>query len=242
MNNKLNNHIFLGVTMRNMTRVLIITAICFLGISCTTQEGYQASSSLISDSLEAWECYLEDPEVKVQDVWNIEDGVLICSSKSLGYLYTKRDYDNFVLKLEWRWPPGKEPGKGGVLIRMTGEHRIWPKSLEAQLNVGNAGDFWGLAGYRLSGPAERMQTSDHQEFGKLTNLKKTKALEKPPGQWNTYEIIAKGDTVTLVINGEEVNMATGCDLNPGRICLTLEGSEIHFRNVVVTPVNTEFAS
>ena len=235
MDNELNNHIFLGVTMRNMTRVLIITAICFLSIGCTTQEGHQAGSSLISDSLEAWDCYLQDPDAKAQDVWNVEDGVLICSGKPLGYLYTKRDYDNFVLKLQWRWPPGKKPGSGGVLIRMTGEHRIWPKSLEAQLNTGGAGDFWGLVGYGLSGPAERKRISIHQEFGKLTNLKKTKDLEKPPGQWNTYEIIAKGDTVTLVINGEQVNRAAGCDLNPGRICLTSEGTEIHFRNVVVTP-------
>ncbi len=221
--------------MRNMTRVFIIIAICLLVIGCTTQEGYKANSSLISDSLEAWECYLKDPLAKLQDVWNTEDGVLICSGKPLGYLYTKRDYGNFTLKLQWRWPPGKKPGSGGVLVRMTGEHRIWPKSLEAQLNTGGAGDFWGLAGYQLSGPAERMQSLEHQKFGKLTNLKKVKDLEKPPGQWNTYEIIAKGDTVTLVINGEQVNRATGCDLNPGRICLTSEGSEIHFRNVVVTP-------
>ena len=82
-----------------------------------------------------------------------------------------------------------------------------------------------------------MQTSQHKEFGKLTNLKKTKALEKPPGQWNTYEIIAKGDTVTLIVNGEEVNKAVHCDLAPGRICLTSEGNEIHFRNVEITPID-----
>ena len=219
--------------MKKITRVLTITSICFLGIGCSIQDDPQTSSSLISNGLKAWECYLEDPEAKVQDVWYIEDDVLICSGKPLGYLYTKREYSDFVLKLEWRWPAGKKPGNGGVLIRMTGEHRIWPKSLEAQLNSGNAGDFWGLAGYKLSGPTERMRTIDHEKFGKLTNLKKIKALEKPPGQWNTYEIIAKGTTVTLIINNEIVNKATGCDLNPGRICLTSEGNEIHFRNVVV---------
>jgi hypothetical protein len=223
--------------MRDITRVIIITTICLLGISCTTQNGRQASSLLISDGLEPWEYYLADPEVKVQDVWSIEDGVLICRGKPLGYLYTKTDYGDFVLKLEWRWPPGKKRGNGGVLIRMTGEHKIWPTSLEAQLNAGNAGDFWGLAGYRLSGPVERMRTTDHKEFGKLTNLKKTKTPEKPPGEWNTYEIVSKGSTVTLIINSEEVNRATGCDLNPGKICLTSEGSEIHFRNVAVTAAN-----
>jgi hypothetical protein len=191
----------------------------------------------ISDNLEAWEYFLADPEVELQDVWSIENEVIICKGTPLGYLYTKKDYDDFVLKLDWRWPPGKKPGKGGVLIRMSGQHRIWPRSLEAQLNTGGAGDFWGLDGYGLSGPAERMQTSEHEKFGKLTNLKKTKNLEKPPGEWNTYEIIAEGDTVTLTINGQQVNRATECDLNPGKICLTSEGDEIHFRNVEITPIN-----
>lgn len=224
--------------MREMMRTLVITTIGLLSIGCTTQHGHQASSSVIGENLDGWECYLADQEAKVQDVWRIQDGVLICTGRPLGYLYTKSDYGDFVLRLEWRWPAGKEPGKGGVLIRMTGEHGIWPRSLEAQLNADNAGDFWGLAGYSLSGPAERMQSSDHKEFGRLTNLKKTKALEKPPGEWNTYEILASRDTATLVINGEEVNRATGCDLNPGRICLTSEGSEIHFRNLVITPAKT----
>jgi hypothetical protein len=224
--------------MRDMMRAVVITTIGLLGTGCTTQQGHQASSSLIGQNLDGWECYLADREAKVQDVWHIQDGVLVCTGRPLGYLYTKSDYGDFVLRLEWRWPSGKKPGNGGVLIRMTGEHGIWPKSLEAQLNADNAGDFWGLAGYVLSGPAERMQASDHKEFGRLTNLKKIKALEKPPGEWNTYEIIAVRDTVTLAINGEEVNRATGCDLNPGRICLTSEGSEIHFRNLVVTPAKT----
>ena len=219
--------------MRYVTQLFLLTGICFYVIGCTMG----GCPCQISDGLEAWEYYLADPEVELQDVWHIENEVIVCKGTPLGYLYTKRDYSDFVLKLEWRWPPGKKPGKGGVLIRMSGQHRIWPQSLEAQLNAGSAGDFWGLVGYGLSGPAERMQTSDHKEFGRLTNLKKTKTLEKPPGEWNTYEIIAEGDTVTLVINGQQVNRATNCDLNPGRICLTSEGSEIHFRNVEVIPIN-----
>ena len=74
-----------------------------------------------------------------------------------------------MLKLEWRWPTDKEPGKGGVLIHITGENKIWPKSLEAQLNAGDAGDFWGLDGYELSGPADRTRSFDNEKFGKLTN-------------------------------------------------------------------------
>ena len=43
---------------------------------------------------------------------------MICKGTPLGYLYTQQDYKDFKLRLEWRWPPGKEPGKGGVLLRM----------------------------------------------------------------------------------------------------------------------------
>ena len=223
--------------MRYVAQLLLLIGICFCVIGCMAGQGNRGFPCLMDNDFKAWECYVADPEVQLEDVWSIEDGVLICKGTPLGYLYTKREYGDFVLKLEWRWPPEKKSGNGGVLIRMKGEHRIWPKSLEAQLNTGNAGDFWGLDGYGLSGPAERMRTTEHEKFGKLTNLKKTENLEKPPGEWNTYKIIAEGDTVTLIINGQQVNKATGCDLNPGRICLTSEGDEIHFRNVVVTPIN-----
>lgn len=223
--------------MRYSAYLLLLVGICFCMIGCNAGEVDSGCPCQISDP-EAWDCYLADPNVELEDVWSIDDdGVLICKGTPLGYLYTKREYRDFVLKLDWRWPPGKKPGNGGVLIRMTGRHKIWPKSLEAQLNAGQAGDFWGLDGYALSGQAERMKTSEHKQFGKLTNLKKTENLENPPGGWNSYEIITEGDTVTLIINGRQVNKATGCDLNPGRICLTSEGDEIHFRNVEITPID-----
>lgn len=218
--------------MKHRIAVLLILTVCVCGAGCSTGPGY----SRVTDRLELtdMEFFSADPQAAMQDVWRMEDDVLVCSGNPLGYLYTKGDMDDFKLKLEWRWPEGKEPGKGGVLIRMTGEHKIWPRSLEAQINAGDAGDFWGLAGYGLTGPEERSRSLEHQQFGKLTNVKKIKALEKPAGQWNSYEIVAEGDTVTLIINGEQVNKATGCDLAAGRICLTSEGDEIHFRNMTIT--------
>ena len=118
-------------------------------------------------------------------------------------------------------------------MRKTGPDKIWPKSLEAQINAGQAGDFWGLDGYRLTGPAERSKGLTHPQFGKLANVAKAAAMEKPAGQWNRYEIVARGGVVTLAINGREVNRATGCDVVPGSICLTAEGDEYDFRNVEI---------
>jgi hypothetical protein len=178
-----------------------------------------------------WNAFHEDPAAKTDEVWHIGEDAIVCQGTPLGYLYTEQDFTDFVLRLEWRRPPEKAPGKGGVLIRTTGNHKIWPKSLEAQLNAGGAGDFWGLDGYRLTGPDERTKSLKHPQFGRLTNVEKTVDAEKPPGEWNTYQIIARGDVVTLILNGREVNRATGCDVVPGKICLTSEGDEIHFRNV-----------
>jgi hypothetical protein len=157
--------------------------------------------------------------------------VLTCQGTPKGYLYTAKDYRNFTLTLEWRWLPDKKPGNGGVLIRMTGDHKIWPQSLEAQLNAGQAGDFWGLNGYKLTGPAARLESSEHKQFGKLVHVQKRADLEKPAGEWNRYEILARDGKVTLRINGKEANEATDCDLVAGRICLTAEGDPIQFRNI-----------
>lgn len=185
-----------------------------------------------SGEFPGWKSFHEQAGTRTGEVWRLNaEGVLSCRGTPKGYLYTEREYGNFVLRLEWRWPAGKAPGKGGVLIRITGPDRIWPKSLEAQINAGDAGDFWGLAGYPLTGPAERMKAVEHPQFGTLTNLKKTASLEKPAGEWNRYEILSDGDTVVLRLNGQEVNRATGCKPITGRICLTAEGNEIEFRNV-----------
>ncbi len=183
-----------------------------------------------------WKAIGEDGESGAADIWEVDQDVLVIKAGPLGYLRTEKSYKDFVLKLQWRRPADKKPGRGGILVRMTGEDKIWPKSLEAQLNAGDAGDFWGLGGYGLQGPADRFKQLEHDEFGTLTNVKKEQDAEKPTGKWNDYEIIAKGGTVTLKINGKVVNQATNCDDVEGKICLTAEGDEIHFRQVQLMPI------
>jgi len=184
-----------------------------------------------------WTVVTEDTEVAPSDIFEYRDDVLVIKAGPKGYLRTKTDHTNFILKLEWRRPDGREPGRGGILVRTTGDDQIWPKSLEAQLNADAAGDFWGLIGYRLAGPAERFKQLEHDQFGTLRNLAKKEDAEKPIGEWNTYEVIAKGGVVTLKINDRIVNKATDCDIVAGKICLTAEGDEIHFRNVQLTPLS-----
>jgi len=224
------------------TQILAFLTLTAVAGSLAAAESRNPSLNLLNQPLEsahpyAWKYFSEDPQTKLADVWQLRDGVLVCRGTPKGYLYLDHDFTNFILRLEWRWTEGKKPGNGGVLFRLTGPDKIWPRSLEAQLNAAQAGDFWGLDGFALDGPAERKKTLDHAQFGKLTNLKRVAELEKPAGQWNQYAIMAVGPVVTLRVNGKEANRATGCDVRAGRISLTAEGDEIHFRNITLVPLD-----
>lgn len=184
-----------------------------------------------ANDLGRWQFYSQDAAATFADTWRVDRGVLICRGQPLGYLYTKKKYTDFVLSLQYRIPRQSQPHKGGVLIRMTGKHTIWPKSLEAQINHPDAGDFWGLGGFRFDGPASRKKVIANSRFGSLTHLAKAVDAGKPIGEWNDYTIRAEGGTVTLTLNGREVNRATDCDVTAGPILLTAEGNTIHFRNL-----------
>lgn len=177
--------------------------------------------------LTGWTHFLLDGG-KMKDVWSVQDGVLVCRGQPAGYLRTVDDYTNFVLELEWRWSPlTKQEGNSGVLFRMQGPDKVWPRSIEAQLMSQNAGDFWNIDDFPMT-------TDPARTNGR--NTKKLKPNERPVGEWNKYEIVVDRGTVTLKVNGEVLNQATDCWETPGKICLQSEGAEIHFRNIRLTPL------
>ena len=65
----------------------------------------------------------------------------------------------------------------------------------------------------------------------------TAAVEKPPGEWNTYDIVVSGDTITLAVNGALMNCMTGVQPSGGMIAFENEGTPIDFRNIEVTPLS-----
>ena len=60
--------------------------------------------------------------------------------------------------------------------------------------------------------------------------------DKPAGEWNTYEIRAEGDKLTLDINGAVTSEVTGCSLRKGYIGLEAEYHEIAFRSIKLKPL------
>lgn len=169
-----------------------------------------------------WNHFLTDKNKTAADVWSVEDGVIKCIGKPAGYIVTDKEFQNYVLTLEWRFP-GK-PGNSGVLLHAVGPDKLWPKSIEAQLHSGDAGDIWVIdSTLDVDNPKKRTQ-------GRRT-LNLTDKSEKPLGEWNKYVIVCAGDTITLIVNGDVVNFGRRASQSKGKIALQSEGTPIEFRNI-----------
>ena len=188
-------------------------------------------------SLSGWTSFLVEDDVKMEDVWSVKDGILICKGEPHGFLATEKCYQDFQLIVEWRWAPGKEPGNSGVLMRITGNKMMLPNCMEAQLKSGDAGALYGFQGFKIDGDADRKsEVKGHKLGGDLIGLKKLASAEKEPGEWNRYDITLKGDKIVVKVNGKKVNEAHGCDVQCGQIGFQSEGGEIHFRKITLKPV------
>ena len=176
-----------------------------------------------------WVKFCPDKKVDVDKVWTVKDGVIHCLGKPNGYIRTEKAYANYRLHVEWRWVD--KPTNSGVLLHKAGPERVWPMCVEAQLMHKNAGDFWLLTKSTI--------TVDGKPIGPkmYANAKKRgPSAEKPPGEWNAYDITCDGGTVRLVVNGKLMNEGTDATPSSGPICLQSEGSPIQFRNVYLEPL------
>ena len=178
-------------------------------------------------SLRGWEFHSD--QESADNPFSVQDGVLACAGQPIGYLQTEKEYDNFVLELEWRFEadPAKA-GNSGVLVRKIGPDTVWPRCVEAQLQSGQAGEFWNIGEFA-------MKTDPQRTNGR--NTKRLYTAERPLGEWNKYEIIVDGPHVVLFVNGVMTNRAWNVEEIAGRICLQSEGAPIYFRNIHLTPID-----
>jgi hypothetical protein len=188
-------------------------------------------------SLTGWTHVLADPKLPREAVWYVRDGILICKGTPLGVLQTERAFTNFRLIVEYRWAPGTKPGNSGILTRINGPALALPRCTEVQLQHGNAGDVLGLQGMVVAaGQPRYFEILKHAVAGDVRGVKKVSDAERPAGEWNRVEVIARGDSYTVWVNGSEINQASGTEVRSGQIGLQSEGGEIHFRRATLTPL------
>ena len=184
-------------------------------------------------NLDGWTTYVRDDAVDASEVWSVQNGVLRCEGQPFGYVRTIESYSDYILELQWRWTG--EPTNSGVLLHTIGEDKIWPQCIEAQLKHESAGDFVTIQpGSTVTVNGVRYQPEGDSIFNVAP--KQHPSNEHPPGQWNTYRIICRGDRIDLYVNGVHQNRAFNVWPSEGAIALQSEGSPIEFRNIVLTPL------
>ncbi|MEZ6037232.1 MAG: DUF1080 domain-containing protein [Planctomycetota bacterium] len=173
--------------------------------------------------------------------FQVVNGILVSNGHPEGHLITDQSFSNYRLVVEWRWPG--EPGNCGVLVHASKPRRLYgmfPQSIECQLHVGNAGDFWCI-GEDVRVPDEEQRRGPKEKWGvdegkarRIKNL--TDGSEKPNGEWNQMVIECRGRAIDIEVNGDKVNDGFDCTADRGKIAIQAEGAPCEFRKVELTPL------
>lgn len=177
----------------------------------------------------------------LNNTWSVrENGILVCSGQPIGVVRSEKQYENFILHVEWKhMEPG---GNSGVFVwsdAKPGENRL-PGGVEVQMleldwvNLNKKdgvlppiayvhGELFGVGG---------VETLPDNPRG--TRSKSIENRAKGQGEWNTYDVISIDGVVKLAVNGKFVNGLSQASQKKGYICLESEGAEIHFRNLTIT--------
>ena len=173
----------------------------------------------------------------------VRNGMLVSLGDPRGHLISKSVYANYRLEAEYRFP-GKG-GNCGILVhasRPRALYRMFPQSIEVQMDSGNAGDFWVIQeDIEVENMEARRPRKEGQNYGgaegdarRILNL--TDDSEKPLGEWNTMVIEARDRTIKVWVNGDLVNHGFNATAERGRIAVQAEGTEVEFRRLEIGPL------
>ena len=172
----------------------------------------------------------------------VRDGMLVSLGKPSGHLLTDNEYENYRLIAEYRFA-GK-PGNCGILVhasKLRNLYKMYPKSIEVQMNHTHAGDFWCIV-EDIKVPDMVKRRGAKEKWGitegkarRILNL--TDGSENPVGDWNRMKIECLKDEVKVWVNGELVNHGHGCTAQKGKLSIQAEGAEVEFRRLDIMSIN-----
>lgn len=121
--------------------------------------------------------------------YKVEDGKLVCDPHAGGgNIYTEKEYPNFVMRFEFKLPPGANNGLG-IRAPLSGDAAY--KGYELQI-LDNSSEHYA-------------KLQPYQYHGSLYGLAAAKrGFQKPVGEWNEQEVTVDGDKVQVVLNGTKI--------------------------------------
>lgn len=166
--------------------------------------------------------------------WSASDGVVRCTGKPTGALRTARQYENFILELEWRHL--SSGGNSGVFLWGTPIaapgvpflRGIEVQVLDLGFNIPGKNEW-----YTTHGDVFPIHGATMDPFGRHNGQRSFPSEERTLASpaWNRYRIVATNGVVRLSVNGKEVSGGENCNYRKGYLALESEGAPVEFRNV-----------
>lgn len=189
------------------------------------------------------------------------------SGETFGILVTEKEFENYHLKLQFKWGEKKYPPRvnekkdSGILYHSIGSEGawggVWMKSLECQVQETDCGDYISVDTVFVDVPAIQNEEDNRFYYTPDADLltfshersycNKSADYEKPMGEWNTMEIYTYGGNSVHIVNGKVNNRVYNArylqdgkevPLTSGKIQLQSEGAEIFYRNVRIEPITS----
>jgi hypothetical protein len=149
--------------------------------------------------------------------WHVYRGAVVANarkSKAGSFLVTKGNYGDFQLRVEF-W--ASHDANSGIYMRCADRKKITDRSCyEANIFDQRADPLYGT--------------------GAIVHLAHVHPMPKAGGRWNTFEITARGNRISVWLNGEPTVDLVHDQLKNGPIALQYAGGEIRFRKVLIRPL------
>lgn len=194
--------------------------------------------------------------------------IIRISGEGWGAISTKKTYENYHFQLKFKWGNltwGQKKNKkkdSGLLYHSVGaygaDYGAWMRSQEFQIEEGNCGEYWGVAGGMEDIPAVQNADSDYvyNPLGKMytfsadspqgRHCRKLAEAEKPVGEWNTLDLYCHGDTSVHLINGkvmmilyhsQQMEHGKALPLTKGKLQIQSEGAEVFYKEIKIQPLS-----
>jgi len=159
------------------------------------------------------------------ETWTVRDRMIVCTGIPTGVLRTVKQYENYILELEWCHM--EKGGNAGLFVHsdaLTAPGKPFTRSIECQIMDGNHGDVFAIHGATLAPDNPNFERARMRSYPRYE-------MVNPAGEWNHYRLESRDGLLTLAVNGRVVTRAYHVNPRKGYICLESEGSEIYFRNI-----------
>jgi hypothetical protein len=220
-----------------MSRInLYFAALCLSLMSFNTVYAGEPIVSFNKKDLSGFYTYLGGEKNADPDgVFSVtKDGLLKISGEHRGYLSTAKPLSNYRLEAEFKWGAGDASSDSGIFFHAVEEDKMWAKSLEVQMRAGATGDLCLIGkGAALAADGKSWTRGCIPRPGKGDPRKE---IEEKRGDWNKIQLICKGDTVELTINGKKILAGTNAHASSGRIYFQCYSGELFYREIAFYPL------